>query len=73
MSTELFLDLRTGPAPCVRWTSYNSHTQCYQGELIGKEKYVKEFLQLPALPPDYDCSKLDLLLDHVYSAIVGAG
>ncbi len=73
VSTELFLDLRSGPAACVRWTSYNSNMQCYQGELIGKEKYVKDFLQQPALPPDYDCSKLNLLLDHVYSAIVGAG
>jgi hypothetical protein len=71
VSTELFLDLRSGPPPCVQWASFNSHTQCYQGELIGKETYVKRFLQLPMLPPNYDCSKLELLLDHVCGAIVG--
>lgn len=72
VSTELFLDLRSSPAPRVQWTSYNHHTQCYQGELIGKEQYVKQFLQLSVLPNDYDRSKLEFLLDHLYATIVGA-
>lgn len=72
VSTELFLDLRLGPPPRVQWTSYNPHSQCYQGELIGKERYVKQFLQVPVLPLDYDCSKLELLLEHIYAAIVGS-
>ena len=54
----------------VRWTSYNHHLQCYQGELTAKELYVKQFLQASVLPPDYDCSSLELLLDHLYGAVV---
>jgi hypothetical protein len=72
VSTELFLDLRSGPQPRVRWTAYNASMQCYQGELVEKELYAKQFIRLRALPPDYDCSKLELLIDHLYGAIIGA-
>jgi hypothetical protein len=71
VSTELFLDLRSGPPPRIQWTSYNPYSQCYQGELIAKESYVKRLLEMSALSPDYDCSKLELLLEHIYQAIVG--
>jgi hypothetical protein len=71
VSIELFLDLRLGPPPCVRWTSYNPYSKCYQGELIAKERYAKQFLQMSTVSRDYDCSKLELLLDHLYQAIVG--
>lgn len=70
VSTELFLDLRSGPSPTVRWTSYNSQLQCYQGELVLKEVYVKQFLHASELPEDYDFSRLELLLDHLYDAVV---
>ena len=73
VSTELFLDLRAGPPPRIRWTSYNSNTDCYQGELIYKEVYAKQFLHLRSWSSDYDYSKLNLLLDHLYQATVGAG
>jgi len=73
VSIELFLDLRAGPQSCVRWTSYNSNTESYQGELIAKELYAKRFLELKTLPTEYDRSKLELLLDHLYEAIVNAG
>ena len=71
VSIELFLDLRKGPEPCVRWTSYNSSIDLYQGELVSKELYTKRFLKSRPLPPDYDSSKLELLLDHLFKAIVG--
>ena len=72
VSIELFLDLRTGPEPCVQWTSYNSSIDSYQGNLISKERYTKQFLKSRTLPPDYDTSKLELLLDHLSDVIVGA-
>lgn len=73
VSIELFLDLRHGPQPRIRWTSYNGNTGAYQGELVAKEGYAKQFLELPTLPADYDTSKLSLLLDHLHQAIVRAG
>jgi hypothetical protein len=73
VSIEMFLDLAAGPQPCVRWTSYNSSTECYQGELMEKERYTRAFLDLRTESKGYDCSKLELLLDHVYDAIVNAG
>ncbi len=73
VSTELFLDLRGEECARVRWTSYNQNVECYQGELIGKEEYTKRFLQMPALRTDYDCSKLELLLDHIFESIIGNG
>ena len=69
---ELFLDLRTGSKPCVRWTSYNSNIDSYQGELIVKERYTKQFVESRHLPPDYHKSRLELLLDHLSEVIVGA-
>ena len=72
VSIELFLDLRTGSEPCVRWTSYNSSIDSYQGELIDKKRYTKQFLKSQPLPPDYDKSRLELLLDHLSEVIVGA-
>ena len=72
VSIELFLDLRTGSEPCVRWTSYISSIDSYQGELIHKERYAKQFLKSRLFPPDYDKSRLELLLDHLSEVIVGA-
>jgi hypothetical protein len=71
VSIELFLDLKAEEPGCVRWTSYNPQSNSYQGELIGKDRYVKQFLQMSVVPPEYDSSKLELLLQHIYAAIVG--
>lgn len=72
VSIELFLDLRKGPQPCVRWTSYVPSIDKYQGELVDKGRYTKQFLKSRCLQQDYDTSKLELLLDHLSKAIVGA-
>ncbi len=69
VSIELFLDLRSEELPCVRWTSYNSSTESYQGELLGKEFYIKQFVKGPAIGPEYDTSSLDGLINHIYDAI----
>jgi hypothetical protein len=44
-SIELYLDLRHGghERPAVRWTSYSRRLDTYQGELVGKEQYVRAF------------------------------
>jgi hypothetical protein len=38
-----YLDL--GKRPVVRWTSFNSKTDSYQGELINKTRYMRDFLR----------------------------
>lgn len=70
VSIELFLDLRKGPQPCVRWTSYVSGINTYQGELVDKGRYTKQFLKPRRLRRDYDTSKLELLLDHLTQVMV---
>ncbi len=72
VSIELFLDLGTGPEPSVRWTSYSSSIDAYQGELIDKERYTKQFLTSRSLPVGYDTSRLELLLQHLSQAIIGS-
>lgn len=67
---ECYLDLafsrgRRDPEPAVRWTAYNEGAQAYQGVLEFKEKYPKRFLNLRARDPDYNISKLDLVLGHI--------
>src|SRR5208283_2382050 len=69
VSIELFLDLRGENPPCVRWTSYNSSIGSYQGELIRKEYYAKRFLEARTLEADYDISKLEMLLNHIYEVL----
>ena len=71
-SIECYLDLQfdnTSEA-VVRWTSYNSRTETYQGELEHKSSYMKTFLREKELRSDYDYSKLTLALDHIASACV---
>ncbi|KQQ24139.1 hypothetical protein ASF58_16275 [Methylobacterium sp. Leaf125] len=61
VAIECYLDL--GVDPIVRWTSYNSAVDRYQGELIDKTRYAREFIKYQNLPPGYDLSKLAALLD----------
>jgi hypothetical protein len=67
---EMFLDLAFGmpnsTAPVVRWTSFNSKQQQYQGELEDKEQFTRAFLQSGWRSPDYDWSKLTLLWEHLF-------
>ena len=72
VSIELLLDLRKGLEPCVRWTSYISGIDSYQGKLIDKERYTRQFLKSRTLPANYDTSRLELLLDHLSEVIVGS-
>lgn len=60
---ECYLDV--GGSPSVRWTSYNSKLDAYQGELIGKERYTKEFLKQQHRTEGYNYSKLESVLDMI--------
>ena len=71
VSIEMFLDFRYGVIgmPKVRWTSYNDKLNCYQGELINKEYYVRSFLKRKRFS-DYDLSKLQLLWQHLIGCCI---
>lgn len=59
VSIELFLDFsQIKSMPVIRWTSFNDSVGHYQGELIGKEGYVKSFHNKCDLAKGYDLSKL---------------
>lgn len=46
VSIECFLDMEARPGePTVRWTSYDDQLDRYQGELIGKDDYVRHFMK----------------------------
>lgn len=68
VAIECFLDLsfKISKYPSVRWTSFDPKTKKYQGELINKDTYIREFKKIRSLRPDYDFSKLQYLIDHLY-------
>ena len=68
VSIECFLDLRYGRGgePTVRWTGYSETLDAYQGELIGKEAYVRTFLEGASRDKKYDLSKLR----HLWSRLL---
>ena len=51
--------------PCVRWNNYNSTIEAYQGELIGKTKYMRAFLSQREKISGYDYNKLESVLDMI--------
>ena len=67
VSIESFLDLArdADEAPRVRWTAYNEAMNAYQGELVGKQRYVKKFFKAMNGSAPYDISKLSMLWDHI--------
>jgi hypothetical protein len=69
VAIECFLDLGRGnERPIVRWTSYVERIAEYQGELVGKDGYVRDFKKLRARDPDYDFRRLEFLLDTICSS-----
>lgn len=58
---ECYLDLKDDGV--VRWNNYNYLLKTYQGELIEKDKYKKEFLSQKTLLDNYDYSKLLCVID----------
>ncbi len=68
VAIECFLDnsYQENAPPCIRWTSYNKSLDAYQGELIGKDRYTKTFLNLRVTDESYNFDKLKYLLDYLY-------
>lgn len=60
---ECYLDL--GDAPIVRWNNYNPHTDSYQGELVRKDSYKKDFLGRKNRDVDYNYAKIERVLDLI--------
>ncbi len=68
VSIEMFLDLSYGTKqiPKVRWTSYDSRSDKYQGSLVDKEQYTKHFFAaFKKLDKAYSLVKLKALLDTI--------
>jgi len=49
----------------VRWTSFNTKLEAYQGELINKGAYVREFLDQREKIAGYDYEKIAAVLDMI--------
>jgi HEPN/Toprim N-terminal domain 1 len=60
---ECYLDLPADAA--VRWSSYNAKIGAYQGELVGKEKYARAFLDLRARSTAYRFDNIAAVLDVI--------
>jgi hypothetical protein len=60
---ECYLDLRSDA--CVRWSSYNEKAGAYQGELIGKERYTREFIDQRDIDSTYDYDNIAKVLDVI--------
>lgn len=60
---ECYLDL--GEAPIIRWTSFNSRTNSYQGELVGKTEYMRTFLSQRTQVEGYDYGRIEAVLDTI--------
>lgn len=69
VSIEFFLDLTQGShsSPAVRWTTYDEKQDAYQGELIGKQDYVRAFFEQANKNPSYDTAGLRFLWDRILS------
>ena len=72
LSIEWFLNtsIDDHPEPTVRWTSYSERQGAYQGELVNKTAYTRNFFATAHNTERYDWSKLKLLWDHLIGACI---
>lgn len=63
ISIECYLDLKDDAQ--IRWNSYNKLIKGYQGELIAKDRYKKEFLNQRSHVENYDYSKIETVLNMI--------
>ena len=54
----------------IRWTSYNTKTNTYQGELEGKTRYMLDFLGQRVRKSSYDYSRLEVILDAIIDTAI---
>lgn len=60
---ECYLDLDQNAS--VQWTNLNQHTDSYQGKLVNKSKYMRDFLKQRTKKDGYDYSKISSVLDVI--------
>jgi HEPN/Toprim N-terminal domain 1 len=65
---ECYLNL--DPDARVRWTSFNSKLDVYQGELIDKGVYMRKFLDQREKIASYDYGKIAAVLDMIINSAV---
>jgi hypothetical protein len=65
---ECYLDLDKRAR--VRWTGYNQAIGAYQGELDGKTRYMRAFLEQRQRENEYDYSRLEQVLDILIAGAV---
>ncbi len=56
--------------PCIRWNNYNAKIDAYQGELIGKDRYMRTFLNQLERAEGYDYGKIASVLDMIITNCV---
>jgi hypothetical protein len=73
VSIEWFLDLnyQAVAKPVVQWTSYDARQDAYQGELVGKDNYVRQFFDSAERRSDYDVLDLAYLWRHILGRCSG--
>jgi hypothetical protein len=60
---ECYLD--TGENPIVRWNNFEPLLQTYQGELVMKDKFKREFLNQRSKDPNYNYKKIEAVLNSI--------
>ncbi len=50
---------------CVRWNNYNAKIDAYHGELVGKDRYMRTFLDQEERIAGYDYGKIAAVLDMI--------
>lgn len=66
VAIECFLDFNSVNKPIyIRWTSYNSKRNAYQGEIYPKNDLYKTFCKSNLKSGNYDVSKLIYLIDFL--------
>jgi hypothetical protein len=65
---ECYLDL--GAMPMVRWTGFNNKANTYQGELINKAGFMRDFLDQRTPVEGYDYSRIEAVLSMIIANCV---
>lgn len=72
VAIECFLDLESiKNKPYIRWTTYNKNEKQYQGELINKDEYVREYKQCNLVDGSYNTNKLNYLVEYLINKWIG--
>lgn len=72
VAIECFLDIwNNSTSPRFRWTGYNSNRNAYQGELVHKDEYVREFLEAAERRTSYNYEGLTYLWNYLIDVCTG--